>query len=119
MESMDKKKVTDRGSGAVTNLKITGPRSMRNEDDQEDQVDGVRDSMIDRDMTGDKVKKEEGRKRRSEGERDSRKKINKGGEDDRRGMEEMGSRMTNFLKENVREKKQQGAGILRLLRHMQ
>ena len=53
-------------------MKITGPRSMKNKDDQEDQADGVRYSKIDRDMTGDKLKKEDGRKGRREGERDNR-----------------------------------------------
>ena len=48
-------------------MKITGPRSMKNKDDQEDQADGVRYSKIDRDMTGDKLKKEDGRKGRREG----------------------------------------------------
>ena len=85
-------------------------------DDQEDGGDGVR--AKDRGK-GDKLRGDDGRKRRREEEIDSRNEIKSGGEDDGRGMEELGSRMTNFLKENVREKKQQGAGILRFLRHMQ
>ena len=74
-------------------------------DDQEDGGDGVR--AKDRGK-GDKLRGDDGRKRRREEEIDRRKEINTGGEDDGKGMVELGSRMTNFLKGNVSEKKQQG-----------
>ena len=52
-------------------------------------------------LTGDKLKGDDRRKRRREDQIDSRKEINSGGEDDRRGRGELGSRMTNFLKKNL------------------
>ena len=56
-------------------------------DDQEDKGDGVRakESLI-----GDKLGGDDGRKRRREEEIDFRREINSGGEDDGRGMEELG-----------------------------
>ena len=82
-------------------------------DDQEDGGDGVR--AKDRGK-GDKLRGDDGRKRRRDEEIDSRNEIKSGGEDDGRGMEELGSRITNYLKENVREMKQQGAGIFKIFK---
>ena len=92
----------------MTMTEITGPRRVRQEDDAEDN-DGVREGRSAIVMIGDNTETGERRKRRREGEIDT--KISEGGEDDRRRKGELGSRMSDNLKRKVREMKNQGVGM--------
>ena len=83
----------------MTMTEITGPRRVRQEDDAEDN-DGVREGRSAIVMTGENTDTGERRKRRREGEIDT--KINKGGEDEGRRKGELRSRMSDNLKRKVR-----------------